>query len=329
MTDWVHYKMSKTLRQDNVVVVRRSISGDGRGFKYSRFESGAAGFVDYDKEAEAVLPNLNHLFSSREELEEWAKRRGRDHGCVVVVQRSRTNSVDLACNRGGKPKLTATVRRTDNIKKGSLFKLKGRYDRGGDFWKLQVVIQTHIHEPFVFKESHAYLRRMSDEEADMIARLHMDGLKTQKYFTLLRNRFHRTCIIEKDTKNLIEKLKKENKVFENFLNDNGSVYYTRENPSTNRTDDVFFCHDTTFKMWRALPNLLLIDTTYNTKMYKWPFVQYIGVISTSKSLCITHETIFRSSHHIKYDMSVGLVEVDVSHDNGNVANAGVLICMMM
>ncbi|XP_076960275.1 uncharacterized protein LOC143636598 [Bidens hawaiensis] len=118
------------------------------------------------------------LFSSREELEAWAKKRGREHGCVVVVKHSRKNAADFGCNRSGEPKLTATIRRTGSIKKGYPCKLKGRYDRVGDFWKLQVVNETHNHEPFVFKEGHEYLRRMSDEEVDMVARLHMDGLKT-------------------------------------------------------------------------------------------------------------------------------------------------------
>ncbi|XP_076953166.1 protein FAR1-RELATED SEQUENCE 6-like [Bidens hawaiensis] len=46
-------------------------------------------------------------------------------------------------------------------------------------------------------------------------------------------------------------------------------------------------------MWRVFPDLLLIDTTYNTNMYKWPFVQFVGVTSTSKSFCIAHAVIFR------------------------------------
>ncbi|XP_076948647.1 uncharacterized protein LOC143620986 [Bidens hawaiensis] len=120
---------------------------------------------------------------------------------------------------------------------------------------------------------------MSDEEVDMVARLHTDVLKTGKIVSLLRKQFPGTCIIDKDVHNLIEKLKKENRVgdtpmqvFENFLNENDFVYYTRENSSTNRVEDVFFCHDTSFRMWCAFPYLLLIDTTYNTNMYKWPFV---------------------------------------------------------
>ena len=36
-------------------------------------------------------------------------------------------------------------------------------------------------------------------------------------------------------------------------------------------------------MWRAFPHVLLIDATYNTNEYRIPFVQIVGVTSTSKS----------------------------------------------
>ncbi|XP_076954061.1 uncharacterized protein LOC143628323 [Bidens hawaiensis] len=222
------------------------------------------------------------LFSSRAELEEWAKKRGREHGCAVVVQRPRPRAVDLGCNRGGEPKLTATIRRIGSIKKGCLFKLKGRHNRVGNFWKLEVVNETHNHDPFVFKEGHAYLMRMTDEMVDMVARLHVDGLKTSKIGPLLRRQFPEACVIEKDIHNLIESWRRENtvgdtpmQVFESFLINNEFVYHTRENPATNCVEDVFFCHNTSHKMWHAFPHLLLIDTTYNTNMYKWPFVQKI------------------------------------------------------
>jgi len=34
-------------------------------------------------------------------------------------------------------------------------------------------------------------------------------------------------------------------------------------------------------------------------------------------------------YHDKNDTSVGLVEIDVPQDKGNIADAGVLVCMMM
>ncbi|XP_076933134.1 uncharacterized protein LOC143598935 [Bidens hawaiensis] len=141
---------------------------------------------------------------------------------------------------------------------------------------------------------------MTDEMVDMVARLHADGLKTSKIGPLLRRQFPEACDIDKDIHNLIESWRRENtvgdtpmQVFESFLINNGFVYHTRENPATNRVEDVFFCHDTSHKMWRAFPHLLLIDTTYNTNMYKWPFVQFLGVTSTSKSFCIAHAVLLR------------------------------------
>ncbi|XP_076889426.1 uncharacterized protein LOC143540176 [Bidens hawaiensis] len=46
-------------------------------------------------------------------------------------------------------------------------------------------------------------------------------------------------------------------------------------------------------MWRAFPEVLMIDTTYNTNMYDWPLVQFISVTSTSKSFCIATTFVIR------------------------------------
>ena len=82
-------------------------------------------------------------------------------------------------------------------------------------------------------------------------------------------------------------------VLENFLHSNGFSFFTRENPTTNRTEDIFFCHKESHELWRAFPEVLLIDTTYKTNMYDWPFVQFVGMTSTSKTFCIAHAFIIR------------------------------------
>ena len=82
-------------------------------------------------------------------------------------------------------------------------------------------------------------------------------------------------------------------VLETFLHNNGFSFYTRENPATDHTEDIFFCHKDSHRLWRAFPDVLLIDTTYKTNMYDWPFVQFVGVTSTSKSFCIAHAFLIR------------------------------------
>ncbi|XP_076932063.1 uncharacterized protein LOC143597442 [Bidens hawaiensis] len=58
-------------------------------------------------------------------------------------------------------------------------------------------------------------------------------------------------------------------VLQNFLQTHGFTFYTWENPSTNRTENVFFCHEKSHTMWRAFPDLLLIDTTEQDCNFTW------------------------------------------------------------
>ncbi|XP_076956425.1 protein FAR-RED IMPAIRED RESPONSE 1-like [Bidens hawaiensis] len=83
------------------------------------------------------------------------------------------------------------------------------------------------------------------------------------------------------------------KALENFLAGNGFTFYTRESDTDDRTEEIFFCHNKSHKMWRAFPEVMMIDTTYNTNMYDWPLVQFIGVSSTSKSFCIATTFVIR------------------------------------
>ncbi|XP_076923957.1 protein FAR1-RELATED SEQUENCE 5-like [Bidens hawaiensis] len=134
----------------------------------------------------------------------------------------------------------------------------------------------------------------------MVATLHRQGLSPAKIKSALKKSFPGNKCITRDMNNVVKVLRDQDKigdtpmqVLENFLQTHGFTFYTWENPSTNRTENVFFSHEKSHTMWRAFPDLLLIDTTYNTNMYKWPFVQFVGVTSTSKSFCIAHAVIFR------------------------------------
>ncbi|XP_076921468.1 PKS-NRPS hybrid synthetase cheA-like [Bidens hawaiensis] len=134
----------------------------------------------------------------------------------------------------------------------------------------------------------------------MVATLHRQGLRADQIKSAIKKRFPGNKCITRDIYNIVKLIDDQDKigetpmqVLENFLQTHGFTFYTWENPSTNRTKNVFFYHEKSLTMWRAFPDLLLIDTTYNTNMYKWPFVQFVGVTSTSKSFCIAHVVIFR------------------------------------
>ncbi|XP_076920002.1 protein FAR-RED IMPAIRED RESPONSE 1-like [Bidens hawaiensis] len=245
-------------------------------------------------------PVPSNYFNYVAELVDWVKKTGREHGCVISVQLSRNKSVELICNRGGEPKLKARVRHTGSITRGCPFKLVARYNAPGVCWKLEVVNETHNHNPVLFEEGHPALRKLTEEEIDMVATLHRQGLRPTKIKSAIKQRFPGNKCITRDIYNVVKLVDDQDKigdtpiqVLENFLQTHGFTFYTWEKPSTNRTENVFFYQEKSHTMWRAFLDLFLIDTMHNTNMYKWPFVLFVGVTSTSKSICIAYAVIFR------------------------------------
>ncbi|XP_076906646.1 PKS-NRPS hybrid synthetase cheA-like [Bidens hawaiensis] len=257
---------------------------------------------DYIREV-TVSYKTDAIFESREELEKWLKIRGREHGFVVVVQRSKKNGVDLACNRGGEPKIKVTVRRTVSIKKCFSFKNLGRYDSTGACWRVQVVNKTHNHDPFEFEEGCASFRKMNSDQLNMVESLHRIGLKPLEIEAALHEKFPGVQPAIKDIYNHTAKIRRDAllgytpmKVLENFLAANGFTFYIRENDTDDRMEEIFFCHNKSHKMWRAFLEVLFIDTTYNTNMYDWLLVQFISVTSTSQSFGIATAFVIRERH---------------------------------
>ncbi|XP_076908552.1 uncharacterized protein LOC143565473 [Bidens hawaiensis] len=117
---------------------------------------------------------------------------------------------------------------------------------------------------------------MNGNQLDMVESLHRTGVKPQQIEAALHEKFPGV-----------------QPALENFLAGNGFMFYTRESDTDDRTEEIFFCHNKSHKMWRAFPEVLMIDTAYNTNMYDWPLVQFIGVTSTSKLFCIATTFVIR------------------------------------
>ncbi|KAD4584303.1 hypothetical protein E3N88_21904 [Mikania micrantha] len=128
------------------------------------------------EEADIVYQNMD--WNTNEELMAWVKNRALDNGYVVVTGRSKkkkgtdeVNKIWLVCDRGGEHNSTAILRRTGSKKIGCLFKLIGIYDTDSYGWKLQVRNDKHNHEPAQNLEGHPFVRRMSEQEQNMVHHL--------------------------------------------------------------------------------------------------------------------------------------------------------------
>ncbi|KAK9074042.1 hypothetical protein SSX86_006638 [Deinandra increscens subsp. villosa] len=96
-----------------------------------------------DEDPETVSYATNRAFASREDLQKWAKDRGRKYGFAIVIGRSRANeSVELLCDRGPKRPSTTKVKNTGTIKNDCAFKLVGRYSGRSDCWSLEEICNT-------------------------------------------------------------------------------------------------------------------------------------------------------------------------------------------
>ena len=73
---------------------------------------------------------------------------------------------------------------------------------------------------------------------------------------------------------------------EHLLHEKQFTYYTRQDPSSNVVEDIFFVHPLSYEMWRAFPHVLFIDATYKTNMYNLPFAQIVGMTSTNQTFCV-------------------------------------------
>ncbi|XP_076912060.1 putative protein FAR1-RELATED SEQUENCE 10 [Bidens hawaiensis] len=146
---------------------------------------------------------------------------------------------------------------------------------------------------------------MNSDQLDMVESLHRTDLKPQQIKAALCEKFPDVQPVIKDIYNHTAKIRRDGllgdtlmKVVQNICAGNLSrrqrfhVLY-RESDPDDMTEEIFFCHNKSHKMWRAFPEVLMIDTTYNTNMYDWLLVQFIGVTSTSKSFCIATVFVIR------------------------------------
>ncbi|XP_057418271.1 uncharacterized protein LOC130712455 [Lotus japonicus] len=114
------------------------------------------------------------VFTTRDELLDWAKNVGKQLVFVIIIRRSDCGSKGrgskgrqlaiLVCEMRGKYKLYKPVlvwKGTGTKKCGFPFRLKARYTSEDGLWRLTVVRGDHNHEPAETLVGHAYASRLT------------------------------------------------------------------------------------------------------------------------------------------------------------------------
>ncbi|KAL9232928.1 hypothetical protein vseg_007988 [Gypsophila vaccaria] len=78
------------------------------------------------------------------------------------------------------------------------------------------------------------------------------------------------------------------------------VKWHEKDPVTSEVTNVFMCHPEAVKLFRAYPNVVLIDSTYKTNNYNMTLVEMVGVTPVGCSFFIAYALIESESE--KYYM---------------------------
>ena len=241
------------------------------------------------------------MFDSREELTDWVSTTAKRLGFVLVTRRSRKNragivtKVVFVCDRHGEytGKGLMSSRATSTKKYSCPFELEGSY-REYDGWKVIVKNHNHNHSKSWGLQGHAYARRMTEQEKEYVEELYALNLPVKDILYNLKQRFPENLSISNDIYNAIKDIKKKAEdeigsspmqVMLSLLRNNNYIFEYTLNDE-NQMENLFFVHPQSFELWRAFPQLLIIDATYKTNVYNMPFVEVVGVTSTSKTFLV-------------------------------------------
>ncbi|XP_057418428.1 uncharacterized protein LOC130712620 [Lotus japonicus] len=142
----------------------------------------------------------DRVFATWEELLDWAKNVGKQHGFVIIIRRSDCGSkgrgskgrqvATLVCEMSGKykPYKPVLVRKgTGTMKCDCPFRLKARYTSEYGLWRLTVVRGDHNHQPAETLVGHAYAGRLTSQKKDMVAKMVDNRVKPGNMFLALKD----------------------------------------------------------------------------------------------------------------------------------------------
>ncbi|KAH1227765.1 Protein FAR1-RELATED SEQUENCE 5 [Glycine max] len=252
--------------------------------------------MDFQDEQDCGV-NEGHVFATREDVLQWARTVAHENGFVAIIMRSdtytgsrgRTSFVLIGCERSGKYKCRKKefVRRDTGTRKcGCPFKIRGKPVHGGEGWMVKLICGIHNHELAKTLVGHPYAGRLTEDEKNIIADMTKSNVKPRNILLTLKKYNSNSCTTIKqiynarsayrssirgdDTKmkHLMRLLERDQYIHWHRLKDQDVVR------------DLFWCHPDAVKLCNACHLVFLIDSTYKTNRYKFPFLDFVGVTPT-------------------------------------------------
>ncbi|KAL5149611.1 PKS-NRPS hybrid synthetase [Glycine soja] len=237
--------------------------------------------------------NTSQVFTTRDDVLQWARTVAHENGFVAVIMRSdtetgsrgRSSFVLIGCERSGtyKCRNKEFVRKdTGSRKCGCPFRLRGKPVRGGEGWMVKLICGIHNHELAKSLVGHPYAGRLTKEEKKIIADMTKSMVKPKNILLTLKEHnadsyttikqiynarsAYRSSIRGADTEmqHLMKLLERDQYIHWHRLKDEVVVR------------DLFWCHPDAVKLCNACHLVFFIDSTYKTNRYRLPLLDFVG-----------------------------------------------------
>ncbi|XP_057441277.1 protein FAR1-RELATED SEQUENCE 5-like [Lotus japonicus] len=244
----------------------------------------------------------SQAFESSKDLVNWAKAVGKEHGYVIIIQKSDYGSdkrravMTLGCERGGKYKPSTSVlkrNRTGTKKCNCPFRLRARRSNKDKMWTVLVHSGIHNHDTAEVLQGHSYVGRLNPEEKAMVGEMIEERVKASDILIAIRkhNPTNLTRIKQiYNEKQAYNRLKRgsltEMQHLMKLLEEHKYAHWSRVQDGTDVVRSLFWAHPDSIHLFNEFPHVVILDSTYKTNRYRIPLLEMVGVTSTNLTYSI-------------------------------------------
>jgi hypothetical protein len=150
----------------------------------------------------------------------------------------------------------------------------------------------------------AYAMRLKDDELGLVKELTDYNVRPLNILSTIKGRNPDNVSSVRTIYNAQDKFRRAIvgdrtpiQVLYSHLRDSGYTWYPRVNEHTNELEELFFVHPTSYALWCTFREVMLMDSTYNTTMFKLPLLKIVGVTSTNKIFSMAYSFLSSEQGH--------------------------------
>ena len=243
----------------------------------------------------------------KDDLLNWVRPQANKAGFTIVTQRSSLINpmLRLVCERSGAHKVPEKKKpkheSTGSRKCGCMFMVSGYLSRQTKEWGLNILNGVHSHAMELALEGHILAGRLKEDDKKIVRDLTKSKVHPINILINLKSKRQHCMTNIKQVYNerkQIWKSNRDDKTSLQFLisklEEHNYVYFSITQSESTTIEDIFWAHPTSIKLFNNFPTILVMNSTYETNMYKMSMFEIDGFTSTDLTYSVgfgfvTHE----------------------------------------